>query len=274
MLQDVRSYKDPMVRKLVRQERIKADTLDLFGEAPPEDLMSDYALDLEGQARNKTIQRKYANRARNINRAWNRTQLYLPEILTEPCLDVLELSTAHGAMLEVARHFGHNVMGTDYANMVWAKQGADMAQFRDLNDPSFDRKTDDNGRTIDRAQPDWPYRHITQSLDLPMTIFDGGEIPYPFEDNSYDVVMCFQAIEHYCHPDHWMALIDEYCRISRQTVFVLLNRLIPEFREIEDYRTAFHDFRRDMRSYDRNGFRCAGCFVHWDQALGFKLSAR
>lgn len=35
MLQDVRDFKDPNVRKIVRKERIKADTLDLFGESPP-----------------------------------------------------------------------------------------------------------------------------------------------------------------------------------------------------------------------------------------------
>lgn len=273
MLQDVRDFKDPMVRKIVRKERTKADNLDLFGERPPAELLLDYPLDAEGIARNSKIQKKYAKRSRNIERCWNRIQLYMPELLTSQPQDVLELSTAHGAMLEILRYYGHNVMGTDYANMAWSKDGAALAQFRKLNDPTFERERDDLGNYIDPVKPDWPYRHVVESIDLPMTIFDAGKAPYPFADKSYDVTMCFQAIEHYCHPDDWMDLIDEFCRISRRTVFVMLNRLIPEFRAKEDYNKAFNRFRLGMRNYRKNGFVCTGSFVHWDQALGFKLTA-
>ncbi len=273
MLQDVRDFKDPKIRKLIRKERTKADNLDLFGDGPPEELMSDYPLDAEGLERSSKMQQKYAKRSRNIERCWNRVQLYMPELLTSPPQDVLELSTAHGAMLEILRHYGHNVMGTDYANMAWSKDGAAMAQFRKLNDPTFEREVDDRGNFIDPEKPDWPYRHVVESIDLPMTVFDAGVAPYPFEDKSYDMVMCFQAIEHYCHPEDWMDLIDEFCRISRKSVFVMLNRLIPEFRAKKDYNHAFNTFRREMRSYRKNGFYCVGSFVHWDQALGFKLIA-
>ena len=273
MLQDVRDFKDPKIRKLVRKERTKADNLDLFGEGLPEELLTDYPLDAEGLARSAKMQQKYAKRSRNIERCWNRVQLYMPELLTAPPQDVLELSTAHGAMLEILRHYGHNVMGTDYANMAWSKDGAAMAQFRKLNDPSFEREVDDHGNFIDPEKPDWPYRHVVESIDLPMTVFDAGVAPYPFEDKSYDMVMCFQAIEHYCHPEDWMDLVDEFCRISRKSVFIMLNRLIPEFRAKKDYNHAFNTFRREMRSYRKNGFYCVGSFVHWDQALGFKLIA-
>ncbi len=273
MLQDVQDFKDPKIRKLIRQERIKADNLDLFGEAPPEALLSDYVLDAEGLERSSTMQQKYAKRSRNIARCWNRVQLYMPELLTAPSQDVLELSTAHGAMLEILRHYGHNVMGTDYANMAWTKHGDEMTQFRKLNDPTFERSHDDGGNVINFEKPDWPYRHVVESIDLPMAVFDAGVAPYPFADKSYDMVMCFQAIEHYCHPDDWMDLIDEFCRVSRKTVFVMLNRLIPEFRAKADYNKAFNDFRHGMRSYRKNGFVCTGSFVHWDQALGFKLTA-
>lgn len=274
MLQDVRDFKDPKIRKLVRKERTKADNIDLFGERPPEELLTDYPLDAEGLERNKVMQQKYVTRARNIERCWNRTQLYLPELIGSEPQDVLEMSTAHGGMLEVARHFGHNVMGTDYANMAWSKDGEAMAQFRELNDPDFVREVDDRGNLIDPEKPDWPYRHITESIDLPMTVFDAGQVPYPFADKSYDVVMCFQAIEHYCHPKDWMDIVDEFCRISRKTVFIMLNRLIPEFRAREDYHEAFTAFRLGMRNYRKNGFVCTSCHVHWDQALGFKLTAQ
>lgn len=276
MLKDVRDFEDPQVRKLIKAERIKADTLDLFGEEPPAELMTDYPLDAEGQERNAAIQKKYAKRPLNIRRSWNRCQLYLPELLsTDTPHDVLEMSTAHGGMLEVIRHFGHNVVGNDYANMVSRRKGQDMSQFRSLNDADFKRFEDDIGIPIGEGEePDWPYRHIVEALELPVRIFDAGHVPYPFEDKSFDVVMCFQAIEHYCHPRDWMGIVDEFCRLSRKTVFILLNRLIPEFRAQDDYRAAFDTFRRDMRGYRRNGFACTGCFVHWDQAYGFKLTAQ
>ncbi len=235
--------------------------------------MSDYPLDAVGLARSATMQKKYAKRSRNIERCWNRVQLYMPELLNAAPQDILELSTAHGAMLEILRHHGHNVMGTDYANMAWSKDGSAMSQFRKLNDDSFEREVDDRGNTIDVEKPDWPYRHVVESVDLPMTVFDAGVAPYPFADKSYDMVMSFQAIEHYCRPEDWMSLVDEFCRISRKTVFVMLNRLIPAFREKEDYKNAFNDFRHGMRSYRKNGFVCTGSFIHWDQALGFKLTA-
>ncbi len=274
MLKDVRDFKDPKIRKLVRQERTKADNLNLFGELPPEELLSEYPLDAEGLERSSKMQQKYAKRGRNIERCWNRVQLYMPELLTSEPQDVLELSTAHGAMLEILRHYGHNVMGTDYANMAWSKDGKAMSQFRKLNDPDFERDVDDRGNIIDAEKPDWPYRHVVESVDLPMTVFDAGVAPYPIEEKSYDMVMCFQAIEHYCHPTDWMDLIDEFCRISRKTVFVMLNRLIPEFRAKPDYNEAFNAFRLGMRSYRKNGFACTATFVHWDQALGFKLTAQ
>lgn len=274
MLMDVRDFTDPKIRKLVRAERTKADNLDLFGEKPPAELLSPYPLDEEGMARSALLQQKYVDRVRNIERCWNRIQLYLPEMLTAPPMDVLEMSTAHGGMLEILRHYGHNVVGNDYANMVSKRAGQEMSQFRSLNDASFTRHEDDIGLPIAEGErPDWPYRHIVESIGLPMKIFDAGHVPYPFEDKAVDVTLCLQAIEHYCHPRDWMPIIDEFCRISRKTVFVMLNRLIPEFREKPDYLEAFTAFRHGMRSYRKHGFVCVGAHVHWDQALGFKLMA-
>ncbi len=275
MLMDVQDFGDPVIRKIVRQERTKADNLDLFGEPPPAALMTPYLLDTDGLARSARLQPKYVNRARNIERCWNRVQLYLPELVSgsEP-QDILEMSTAHGGMLEVLRHFGHNVTGNDYANMASRRKGQEMSQFRSLNDKTFSREEDDTGLPIVGAdRPDWPYRHIVESIEIPMRIFDAGCAPYPLDDKSFDVTLCFQAIEHYCHPTDWLLIIDEFCRISRKSVFVMLNRLIPQFREIPDYLVAFDAFRLAMRSYRKNGFVCVSSHVHWDQALGFKLMA-
>jgi hypothetical protein len=80
-----------------------------------------------------------------------------------------------------------------------------------------------------------------------------------------------QAIEHYCHPSDWMQIVDEMCRIARQGVFLLLNPMMPEMTADPTYADAFHKARSDLRDFDRNGFRCVGCHLHWGQALGFKL---
>lgn len=279
-MKDMEDVYDPLadrrVARHLKRLKIQGDLIDLFQEPPPAALLTDYVLDEAAMARVALIQTKYAQRARNIRRSWNRMQLYFPELVRPgaPSRDVLELSTAHGGMLEVARHFGHTVMGSDYANMIYAPDNQPMAVFRDLNDPDFVRATDDHGIPIGpEGTNDWPYRPIIESIGIPMTIFDGGKTPYPFADKSQDVVMCFQAIEHYCHPADWMGVVAEMCRISRRTVFVMLNPAHARFQKNRAYMKAFHAFRLGMRNYGDNGFECTATFVHWNEALGFKLSA-
>ena len=265
------------VVRAVRQERIRADKMDLFGEQPPVDLLTPYVVAEADKPRVAKLHRKYTNRARNIRRAWNRVQLYLPELLTSDTpQDVFEMSTAHGAMLEVLRYFGHSVLGNDFANMVRPTDTEERAQFRGLNDESFSRGVDDYGIPISVSRsdtPDWPYRSIIEAANLPMAVFDGGHVPYPLQDKSFDVTICMQAIEHYCHPRDWMAIIDEFCRVSNKTVLVMLNRLIGSLEADKEYAGDFNAFRRQMRGYHRNGFACTACFMHWGGANVFKLTA-
>ncbi|MCW1952408.1 MAG: class I SAM-dependent methyltransferase [Octadecabacter sp.] len=249
MFQDVQDFKDPQIHTLVRKSRSQDDASDLFGDPPPSDLLSDYPLDAAGHERSVMLQQKFTDRRFNVERCWNQIQQYLPELLTSSPQDVLEISTKHGAMLEILRHYGHNVMGTDYATATWstAAKGVD--------------------------KPDWPYRHVVESVGLPMTVFNNADAQYPFETQSFDTTLCFQALENTGHPDDWMSAIDEFCRISRKSVFVMLGHLNPKTRANSDYNYAFHSFRRELRSYRDNGFVCTGTFVHWGQALGFKLTA-
>lgn len=265
------------LQRLARLERKRGDWMDLFGEAPPDELLSPYTLCEEGQVRSGKLQQKYVNRKRNIERCWNRVQLYFPELVASEPQQVFEMSTAHGGMLEVLRHLGHSVLGNDFANMIYRRKGQPLAQLRAVNDKTFSRVEDDHGIAIPEEgedAPDWPYRYIIESVDLPMSIFDAGKVPYPLADKSQDVVMCFQAIEHYCKPEDWMTIVDEFCRISRKTVFVMLNRLIPALERKDGYKHAFDQFRREMRDYDRNGFRCVSTHIHFGSVLGFKLCAR
>ncbi len=264
-----------VVRRAIKRETIRGDWDDLFGDAPPDSLLAPYQLCGEGIARNAMLMKKYADREANIRRAWNRTQRYMPELMRSgaPPLDVLELSTTHGAMLEVARHFGHRVMGCDYANMVMPRQGQEVTTLRPLN-ATLTRDLDDTGLPIiEGAQQDWPYRYICESIDLPISIFDCGIMPYPFADKSYDVTMCSQAIEHYCHPDDWMVVVDEMCRITRHSILLLLNTRHKKFDRNEGYAKSYDAFRLAMRSYDANGFRNVAVHMHWGKAVGFKLIA-
>lgn len=218
-------------------------------------------------------QGKYLNRKRNMRRAMNRVQLFLPELMGGAPKRVFELSTAHGAILEVLRHYGHDVMGNDFVNMVGGDNPKQRAIFRRVNDPDFLRDKDDYGLPIpvDDKIVDWPYRPIIDSLKIPMALFDAGKTPYPLETQSFDYVLSMQAIEHYCHPQDWLSVVDEMCRIARQGVFLLLNPMMPEMAADPAYAQAFHQRRADLKDFDRNGFRCVGCHLHWGQALGFKL---
>jgi hypothetical protein len=218
-------------------------------------------------------QGKYLNRKRNLRRAMNRIQLFLPELLGGAPKRIFELSTAHGAILEVLRHYGHEVMGNDYVNMVSGDTPEQRAIYRRVNDPGFVRDKDDYGLPIPSGDQivDWPYRPIIDSIGIPMALFDAGRTPYPLEAQSFDYVLSMQAIEHYCHPQDWMTIVDEMCRIARQGVFLLLNPMMPEMTADPVYAQAFHKARADLRDFDRHGFRCVGCHLHWGQALGFKL---
>ncbi len=275
---------DPEIRKLTRRLRaltVASDYSDLFGERTPAALAGDYpAEDLDDQL-SRSLQKKYKKRPRNLLRCWNRAQLYLPELIRPGVAphQVLEMSTAHGAMLEVLRHFGHEVTGNDYVNMVAATSNSAPVMFRDMNAaPAATRTLDDYGLPIPAPGTppvDWPYRKIIASTGIPMKLFDGGHTPYPFEDKSFDVVLCMQAIEHYCHPKDWLRIVQEFCRISRKTVVVLLNPLMANMKHApDDYIEAYETARRALRDYDANGFVCISCHVQWGKAVGFKLIAR
>ena len=117
------SFTRQQLERKVQRQLIRGDFANLFGEAVPEELLTPYSFAEADADRVAMLQQKYTNRAWNIRRCWNRTERFLPELMIPgaPPQQVLELSTAHGGMLEVARHFGHGVMGTDYANFVYTR---------------------------------------------------------------------------------------------------------------------------------------------------------
>ena len=266
------------LRRSLRRLRVGSDFLDLFGDPIPEDLLTDYPCEDVNRGLSREIQRKYSVRSKNIRRCWNRVEQYLPELMSHEAQkhNVLELSTAHGGMLEVLRHFGHDVVGTDYYNMLTVHGGQDTTIFRDVNDPEFTRFVDDFGQNIDADNTSeivWPYKNIIESIGIPMALFDAGKTPYPLDEKQFDVVLCFQAIEHYCHPKHWLDLMDEFCRIARKSIVILVNPLNWRMVDNDEYVEAFNAAKLAMKKYDRNGFRCISTHMHWGEAAGFKFMA-
>lgn len=198
------------------------------------------------------IARKYLWRKENIRRAWARIHHHFPETVGGgPALDILEFSTAHGAMLEVWRHFGHRVRGTDFGG--WPDNYNKMAKRPSFLDPAFE-KTHANPRA--ETNLGWIYQPIIESLGLNVDIFDAGALPYPFADKSFDVICCYQAIEAYAIPDHWVDIVDEFCRIARQSIVIGFNPPARVLREDEAHMAEVRSATDKLRSYDRNGFKC------------------
>lgn len=198
------------------------------------------------------IARKYLLRNENIKRAWARIHHHFPETLTagEP-LDILEFSTAHGAMLEVWRHFGHRVRGTDFGG--WAED-----YNKNAKRPNFIGKLMAKGHGNPRAPQDlgWIYQPIIESLGLQVDLFDAGCLPYAYADKSFDVICCYQAIEAYSAPEHWVTIADEFCRIARKSIVIGFNPPGVKLRDDEAHMVIARAATDALRSYNRNGFKC------------------
>lgn len=201
---------------------------------------------------------KYLVREVNCERAWARINHHFPEtLMADKPMDILELSTAHGAMLEIWQSFGHRCVGTDFN---WTAQGREKVKIKGKKRPWHDKLLNELTANETKALKGdviegWPYQPIIESLGLDVRLFDGAIKPYPFEDNSFDVVCCFQAIEAYTTPDGWMDTIREFCRISRQSVVVGFNPLPVESAEAEPLLTAAKQAWLEMQRFNECGFK-------------------
>ncbi len=244
-----------------------------FDEVPPEEFTHAYELsdeDLEGRL--SRVQKKYLLRFKNIRRSWALLLQYMPELMQRgQAKKVLEMSTAHGATLEILRHFGHEVRGNDYANFLGGRAPVDT-RFRRLNEHSLEGLPDDHGLldgNDDRL--DWPYRPIIESIGIEVDLFDAGHVPYPYEENAFDSVICLDAIEHYCHPLDWIGIVDEFTRIARESVLIIPNPVQRHLLDDKEYMEAVGRFQKDIRKYDKRGFRCVHAGIRRNQLTVFKL---
>lgn len=224
----------------------------------PEGFSSAYELGnySEGQIRN--VMWKYLVRRQNIARAWTRINQHLPETLnSDESLEILEFSTAHGAMLEIWRSFGHRVVGTDFAWTTEDKKVQKRGVKKEWHtDALRDVSAKKHNNLIEKRIEGWPYQPIIESLDLDVRLFDAGSLPYPFEDNSFDVICCYQAIEAYAPPEHWLRVVHELCRVSRKTVLIGYNPLASEDEMEPEQWASARAALLELANYNHNGYQC------------------
>lgn len=210
-----------------------------------------YALGNYGlEAINGRIAPKYLGRARNLRRAWVRICTHLPETtLPGASYDILEFSTAHGAMLELWQALGHRVRGTDFLlpKSVQRKYGAIRPHLMEI----FDRS---HPNPVAADQPGWGYQPVIESIGVEVDLFDAGQTPYAYADKSVDYICCYQAIEAYAPPDDWGRILAEFCRIARRGIVIGFN---PPGRgqETEDHWPNTRAAWEKLRTYDAHGFR-------------------
>ncbi|HMO08754.1 MAG TPA: class I SAM-dependent methyltransferase [Paracoccaceae bacterium] len=262
-------YAEFLESKTGRQPAVN-EVLAAFDDLPPEEFARPYAIDPDDLAQiGRRLQRKYVVRFKNIRRSWAILLQHMPELMSPaaPRRAVLEMSTAHGATLEILRHKGHRVRGNDFPNFL-GQGDLDDTRYRAVNEYDLPANGSVEGK-VETAV--WPYEPIIASLNLQVDLFDGGALPYPYDDLSFDCVICLDALEHYCHPADWMAVIDEFGRLARESVLVITNPVQAHNLERRDYMEAFDDFQRQMRSYDRGGMRCVHAGINRHQLTVFKL---
>lgn len=245
-----------------------------FGALPPEEFTAPYDIPAETLERlGRTVQRKYIVRFKNIRRSWAILLQHMPELIAEGCAprDVLEMSTAHGATLEILQHFGHRVLGNDFPNFLGRNPTLDT-RFRNVNDFDLAHERDDHGLLDGDGQVSrWPYQPIIESIGLKVDLFDAGRLPYPYPDGRFDTVLCFDAIEHYCHPKDWLLVVAEFCRLARRSVLLITNPVQPHMLNDAVYMDSFYRFQSAMRSYDRDGFQCISAGINRNQLTVYKL---
>jgi SAM-dependent methyltransferase len=240
------------------------DVLAAYQHYPPEKFSKAYDLDEEALENGiQKIQRKYLLRYKNIRRSWSRLLRYLPEVMNNTHrYRVLEMSTGHGATLEILKHFGHEAVGNDYSNAALTSKTQVATPYRKANQKI---------ELGESEQTEWPYKPIIDSLGLNVDLFDAGVTPYPYKKNAFDIVLCFDALEHYCHPRNWMTIIDEFVRIAKKTVIVEINPIRKQLIDDESYTPYVQKFYDDILKYNKNGFQCVGTGTSFNQPRFFKM---
>lgn len=222
----------------------------------PFDFETHYPLADYPEDRVRQIMFKYLQREANLTRAWARICHHLPETISPATpLSCLELGTAHGGMLEIWRHYGHEAVGTDWPWRAAREQWrAAREQLRPWQRGVLDdvrQKGHDNPRT--ETIDGWAYQPIIEAMGLEVRLVDGRTWPYPFEDKSFDVVCAYQAIDAFGPPEAWTAIVAELCRIARRSVLVGYNPLPKDEAARPERQAAARGAWLKLQSFEAHG---------------------
>ena len=201
----------------------------------------------------RRIMFKYLERNTNLALAWARVCHHMPEIVASGTpLSCLEFGTAHGALLEVWRALGHDVVGTDFP---WrAGNEPVLTPSRPWHRAALKACRDrGHGGLMARPVEGWAYQPIIESLGLDVRMIDGRNRPDPFDDKSFDVVCAYQAIDAFAPPEEWADVVSEFCRIARRTVVVGFNPLPIREAEAPDRKAAARDAWLRLERFSAHG---------------------
>lgn len=136
---------------------------------------------------------KFLNRDRTIKSNWVRLHTYASEILlNENKMKILDIGSGNGSTLEIFRYYGHDVIGMDYSPGL------------------IDENT-------------WLYEPMFKSQNLHGVIHSGSDLPYPFQDKEFDLVICWGAITFFKPVETWPSIMNEFARLSKNTILVGAN---------------------------------------------------
>ena len=167
---------------------------------------------------------KFLNRNRTIEISWHRLHHHARDfILSEKRLKILDVGCGNGATLEVFRYYGHEAIGLDKPQI---------------------------------------YSPMIESQGLKSVPHDGGSVPYPFEDNEFDLVICWGAITFFRPIEKWAHVLDEFARLSKSAIILAPN-----------IGSTYDKGRPHIESWKPSGgFRCTATgYEHkyrWDKGAG------
>jgi SAM-dependent methyltransferase len=178
---------------------------------------------------------KFLIRDRTIKSNWDRLLKHFPDLFCDEKKSFLDFSCGNGATLEILRFLGHNSFGVDYES-----------ENHCFDKPLFHSTMEMNNK--------WPYKILLESQNLDFKGHDLNVIPYPFEDNSFDIVNSWGAIEFYGRPKYWKVFILEMLRISKEYVNISFNDISPWLKDNEEYIQEYNTFFNEIENilYDYN----------------------
>lgn len=143
-----------------------------------------------------------------VKEADNIIKKYIPEI-SKGGLSILDVGCREGTFLEVARGYGNDVLGIEHRRKYWD----------DLKSKSIN--------------------YITADI---------SDIPYPIEDDVYDVVVCAHSFSQIKDVSKWDLYLSDYARIARKVVLVLANK----GEQFDQYKHLLDGWKNHNWCFDKN----------------------